>query len=78
MTTQETIDYINSLKRTASKDADKRAKKYVEAMDHILKLIDERRALQNRCFALTGGMLCKHCKMECYALGRRSGIGRKE
>ena len=75
MTTQETINYINSLKRTASKDTDKRAKKYISEMDHILKLIDERRALQNRCFALTGGMLCKHCKMECYAFGRRSGIG---
>lgn len=73
MTTQETIDYINSLKRAASKDTDKRAKKYIDAMDSILKLIDERRALQNRCFALTGGMLCKHCKMECYALGEAKG-----
>lgn len=48
MTTQETINYVKSLKASASKDTDKRAKKYVEAMDDILKLIDERRCLQNR------------------------------
>lgn len=74
MTTQETIDYINSLKRAASKDTDKRAKKYIDAMDSILKIIHERRALQNRCLMLTRGMLCNHCQMECYALGIRRGI----
>lgn len=70
MTTQETIDYINSLKKTASKDTDKRAKKYIDAMDSILKLIDERRCLQNRCFVLTRGMMCMMCNMECYAFGK--------
>ena len=33
MNTQETIDYVNSLKASASKDTDKRAVKYVKAME---------------------------------------------
>lgn len=70
MTTQETIDYVKSLKASASKDTDKRAEKYVEAMDSILKLIDERRCLQNRCFVLSSGMMCGMCNMECHALGK--------
>lgn len=70
MTTQETIEYINSLKKTASKDTDKRAKKYVEAMDSALRLINERRYLQNRCFVLSGGMMCGACNMECHAFGK--------
>lgn len=68
MTTQETIDYVNSLKESASNDTDKRAKKYIDAMDNILRLIDERRCLQNRCFVLSRGMMCGMCYMECHAL----------
>ena len=78
MTTQETIDYINSLKRAASKDTDNRAKKYIDAMDSILKLINELIILQLRCLALTGETMCSYCKFECNALGRQRGIGRKE
>lgn len=70
MNTQETIDYVNSLKASASKDTDKRAVKYVKAMDAILKLIDERRCLQNRCLVLSSGMMCGMCNMECHALGK--------
>lgn len=70
MTTQKTIDYVNSLKESASKDTDKRAKRYIEAMNSILKLIDERRCLQNRCFVLSGGMMCGMCGMECHALDK--------
>lgn len=70
MTTQETIDYVKSLKASASKDTDKRAGKYVEAMDAILKLIDEHRCLQNRCFVFSSGMMCGMCGMECHALGK--------
>ena len=77
MTTQETIDYVKSLKASASKDTDKRAKKYVEAMDDILKLIDERRCLQNRCFVFSGGMMCGMCGMECNALGKELLITEK-
>ena len=70
MTTQETINYVKSLKASASKDTDKRAKKYVDAMDNILKLIDERRCLQNRCFVFSGGTMCGMCGMECHAVGK--------
>lgn len=70
MTIQETIDYVNSLKESASKDTDKRAKRYIEAMDSILKLIDERRCLQNRCFVFSSGTMCGMCGMECHALGK--------
>ena len=70
MTTQKTIDYVNSLKASAAKDTDKRAGKYVETMESILKLLDERRCLQNRCFVFSGGQMCGICGMECHALGK--------
>jgi len=75
MTIQETIDYVKTLKASAQKDTDKRAGKYVEAMDSILKLIDEHRCLQNRCFVLSSGMMCGMCNMECHALGKGEGGG---
>lgn len=71
MTVQETIDYIQGMKRTAEKDTDKRAAKCVEAIDSVLQLIHERECLQNRCFVTTQGALCIFCRMECKAIGRR-------
>ena len=65
MDVQETIDYVRAMKRTAEKDTDPRAVKCIEACSSILKLIDQRRLLQNRCYALSGGCLCGFCGMEC-------------
>ena len=73
MTVQETVDYIQGMKRTAEKDTDKRAAKCVEAIDSVLQLIHERECLQNRCFVTGRGMLCVFCNMECNALGRNKG-----
>lgn len=65
MTIQETTEYIKGMKRTAEKDTDKRAKKCVDAMDSVLKIIDDRRCLQNRCLIFSNGGMCFFCKMEC-------------
>lgn len=70
MTVQETTEYIKAMKHTAENDTDKRAKKCIDAMDSVLRIIDERRALQNRCLVLSKGLMCVFCKMECEALGK--------
>lgn len=77
MNTQETISYIEAMKRTAEKDKDPRSGKCVEACESVLKLIDERRTLQNRCFMLTSAILCGYCGMECGAIGRKESNEQK-
>ena len=65
MNIADTVDYFESMKRTAQKDTDKRAARCIDAIDSALQLIKERKALQNRCYAFTGGTLCLFCNMEC-------------
>ena len=70
MTAQETFDYVKGMKKTAMGDSDPRAKRCIEACNSMLKMIDERRVLMNRCFVLSNGLLCGHCNIECNALGK--------
>ena len=65
MTVEEVNDYISGMVKTCKKDKDPRSTKCKEVLERVLELIDERRALQNRCYVHGMGTLCIFCNMEC-------------
>lgn len=67
MTVKETIDYLKACKYKAEKDSDPRSKKFIDAIESALILIDERRALQNRCAVFSSYSLCIFCNFDCEA-----------
>ena len=74
MTEQEAIIRLKTMEKDASKNIGgyirmngrhKEVEVAIRALEEVEKLRFENRALKNRCYVLTRGVICSHCPIDC-------------